>query len=83
MNLHKILRIFKSIIDGTEALLFILEEELDETPYEFAQLAQLPEAHTEERNRFERCQYNARSPYLRCAVKPDGNCLSCKHFKEG
>lgn len=27
------------------------------------------------------CSYNARSPYLRCAVNPDGPCQDCLHYK--
>ncbi|MGK7929377.1 MAG: DUF6464 family protein [Spirulina sp.] len=26
------------------------------------------------------CHYNARSPYLRCAVYPAGPCQNCLHF---
>jgi hypothetical protein len=26
------------------------------------------------------CTFNARSPFLRCAVLPDGPCASCGHF---
>ncbi|MBD2151162.1 hypothetical protein H6F44_13675 [Pseudanabaena sp. FACHB-1277] len=26
------------------------------------------------------CQYNARSPYIRCAVNPDGPCDNCRHY---
>lgn len=26
------------------------------------------------------CRYNARSPYLRCAVNPAGPCETCRHF---
>lgn len=28
------------------------------------------------------CVYNAKSPYLRCAVNPDGNCGDCPHFEK-
>jgi hypothetical protein len=27
------------------------------------------------------CYFNARSPFLRCAVLPDGPCTSCSHFR--
>lgn len=27
------------------------------------------------------CKYNARSPYLRCAVNPSGPCDGCKSFE--
>lgn len=27
------------------------------------------------------CLYNARSPYLRCAVNPDGPCEDCSYFQ--
>ncbi|MBP0016968.1 MAG: hypothetical protein J7647_05340 [Cyanobacteria bacterium SBLK] len=27
------------------------------------------------------CRYNARSPYLRCAVNPAGPCQNCRHFR--
>jgi hypothetical protein len=26
------------------------------------------------------CEYNARSPYLRCAINPEGPCHGCKHY---
>jgi Family of unknown function (DUF6464) len=26
------------------------------------------------------CGYNARSPYIRCAVNPDGLCQDCRHY---
>lgn len=26
------------------------------------------------------CTYNARSPYIRCAVNPDGLCQDCRHY---
>lgn len=26
------------------------------------------------------CQYNARSPHLRCAINPSGPCEGCSHF---
>ncbi|MEM9542741.1 MAG: DUF6464 family protein [Cyanobacteria bacterium P01_E01_bin.42] len=26
------------------------------------------------------CRYNARSPYLRCAINPTGPCQNCRHF---
>jgi hypothetical protein len=26
------------------------------------------------------CSYNARSPYIRCAVNPDGLCQDCRHY---
>jgi len=28
------------------------------------------------------CRYNARSPYLRCAVNPDGPCEGCPHYQQ-
>lgn len=28
------------------------------------------------------CEYNARSPYLRCAINPSGPCDKCKHYQE-
>jgi hypothetical protein len=28
------------------------------------------------------CQYNARSPYIRCAVNPGGLCQDCLHYSE-
>ncbi len=28
-----------------------------------------------------RCRYNARSPYLRCAVNPSGPCQGCPHYQ--
>lgn len=27
------------------------------------------------------CQYNARSPHLRCAINPSGPCEGCPHYK--
>lgn len=27
------------------------------------------------------CTYNARSPYMRCAVNPDGLCQDCRHYQ--
>ena len=27
------------------------------------------------------CRFNAHSPYLRCAVNPDGPCESCPHYQ--
>ncbi len=27
------------------------------------------------------CHYNARSPYIRCAVNPSGPCTDCPHYK--
>jgi hypothetical protein len=27
------------------------------------------------------CSYNARSPYIRCAVNPDGLCQDCDHYQ--
>ena len=27
------------------------------------------------------CSYNARSPYIRCAVNPDGLCQDCRHYQ--
>ncbi|MGF1479077.1 MAG: DUF6464 family protein [Cyanophyceae cyanobacterium] len=27
------------------------------------------------------CRFNARSPYLRCAVNPDGPCEECIHYE--
>lgn len=27
------------------------------------------------------CNYNARSPYLRCAVNPEGPCENCPHYQ--
>ena len=27
------------------------------------------------------CRFNARSPYLRCAVNPLGPCQSCSHYQ--
>ncbi|PZU97298.1 MAG: hypothetical protein DCE90_07005 [Pseudanabaena sp.] len=27
------------------------------------------------------CKYNARSPYLRCAINPDGPCQDCRHYE--
>lgn len=29
------------------------------------------------------CKFNARSPLLQCAVKPDGDCATCQHYEEG
>lgn len=29
-----------------------------------------------------RCKYNARSPHLRCAVNPAGDCKNCQHFEK-
>jgi Family of unknown function (DUF6464) len=26
------------------------------------------------------CKYNARSPYMRCAVNPSGLCEGCRHY---
>lgn len=26
------------------------------------------------------CEYNARSPYLRCAINPTGPCQGCPHY---
>lgn len=26
------------------------------------------------------CSYNARSPYIRCAVNPDGLCQDCRYY---
>jgi hypothetical protein len=26
------------------------------------------------------CTYNARSPYIRCAINPDGLCQDCRHY---
>ncbi len=28
------------------------------------------------------CAYNARSPYIRCAVNPSGSCKECRFFAE-
>ena len=28
------------------------------------------------------CSYNARSPYIRCAVNPDGLCQDCRHYHQ-
>lgn len=28
------------------------------------------------------CRYNALSPYLRCAVNPEGPCENCKHYEK-
>jgi hypothetical protein len=28
------------------------------------------------------CSYNARSPYIRCAVNPDGLCQDCRHYHD-
>ena len=27
------------------------------------------------------CNYNARSPYIRCAVNPDGLCQDCRYYE--
>lgn len=27
------------------------------------------------------CKYNARSPYIRCAVNPSGSCEDCCHYE--
>lgn len=27
------------------------------------------------------CRYNARSPYIRCAVNPSGPCQDCSHYE--
>ena len=27
------------------------------------------------------CRFNARSPYLRCAVNPEGPCETCRHYE--
>ncbi len=27
------------------------------------------------------CRYNARSPYIRCAVNPDGPCENCSQYE--
>jgi uncharacterized protein YjbI with pentapeptide repeats len=27
------------------------------------------------------CRYNARSPYLQCAIDPFGSCADCNHFE--
>jgi hypothetical protein len=27
------------------------------------------------------CKYNARSPYIRCAVNPNGPCEGCRHYE--
>ncbi|MEM1368034.1 MAG: DUF6464 family protein [Cyanobacteria bacterium P01_H01_bin.15] len=27
------------------------------------------------------CQFNARSPWLRCAVNPSGPCENCRHYQ--
>jgi hypothetical protein len=29
------------------------------------------------------CTYNARSPYIRCAIDPDGLCQDCRHYHKG
>ena len=29
------------------------------------------------------CTYNARSPYIRCAINPDGLCQDCRHYQKG
>jgi Family of unknown function (DUF6464) len=28
------------------------------------------------------CSYNARSPYIRCAVNPGGLCQDCRHYHQ-
>lgn len=28
------------------------------------------------------CSYNAQSPYIRCAVNPDGPCENCPHYEK-
>lgn len=28
------------------------------------------------------CTYNARSPYIRCAINPDGLCQDCRHHQK-
>ena len=28
------------------------------------------------------CTYNARSPYIRCAINPDGLCQDCRHYQK-
>jgi hypothetical protein len=28
------------------------------------------------------CQYNAHSPYMRCAVNPSGPCKNCSHYQQ-
>ncbi|MCT7948376.1 DUF6464 family protein [Ancylothrix sp. C2] len=28
------------------------------------------------------CRFNARSPYIRCAVNPDGPCEGCRHYQK-
>ncbi|WP_445634532.1 hypothetical protein NSTC745_06355 [Nostoc sp. DSM 114161] len=27
------------------------------------------------------CKWNARSPYIRCAINPDGECQGCKYYE--
>ena len=27
------------------------------------------------------CKYNAKSPYVRCAINPTGLCQDCRHFE--
>ncbi len=27
------------------------------------------------------CQFNARSPYIRCAINPSGPCQNCRHYQ--
>ncbi|WGS72587.1 DUF6464 family protein [Pseudanabaena galeata] len=27
------------------------------------------------------CKYNARSPYIRCAINPSGPCQDCRHYE--
>ncbi len=29
------------------------------------------------------CSYNARSPYIRCAVNPNGLCQDCRYYHNG
>ncbi|HEY9849999.1 MAG TPA: DUF6464 family protein [Leptolyngbyaceae cyanobacterium] len=28
------------------------------------------------------CKFNARSPYLRCAIAPSGPCEGCRHYQK-
>ena len=28
------------------------------------------------------CQFNGRSPFIRCAVNPDGPCADCRYYQE-
>ncbi|MCY7367360.1 MAG: DUF6464 family protein [Chamaesiphon sp.] len=28
------------------------------------------------------CTYNARSPYIRCEINPDGLCQDCRHYQK-